>query len=66
MRYYEKSLEIPRILGLDIDNLRNFKKIVEKLNFLPSSWQKTIFTSGVKIGAYPVEIRFLYKNKIFI
>jgi len=63
MKYYEKSLEIPKIVGLDIGNLRSFKTLIEKIPFLPQNASSFLFKAGVKIGAFPIEIKNFQREK---
>ena len=63
MKYYQKSLEIPKILGLDISNLRSLKSFVEKIPILPQNISNLLFKTTVKIGSYPIELRNFEKEK---
>lgn len=63
MKYYQKSLEIPKILGLDISNLRSLKAFVEKIPILPQNISSLLFKTTVKIGSYPIELRNFEKER---
>lgn len=73
MKYYKTSIEIPRLLGfsyffffiltliqgLDMKNLQSLKRIVENIPFLSKNTLSSIFNWSLKLGSYPIEIRFL-------
>lgn len=63
MKYYQKSLEIPRLLGLDIQNLRTFKLALEKIPLVSDNLKSFFFKAGVKLGSFPVEIKGFQKER---
>lgn len=63
MKYYEKSIEIPRLLGLDIRNLKTFHWALESIPFLTKNMKGALFNTGVKIGSFPIEVKSFEKEK---
>lgn len=63
MKYYEKSIEIPRLLGLDLRNLKTFQWALESVPFLPKSMKGALFSAGIKIGSLPIEVKSFEKEK---
>ncbi|KAL4509984.1 hypothetical protein ABPG72_010177 [Tetrahymena utriculariae] len=56
-KYYKVSLDIAKVIGLNVENYFTFKKTLDVASpFLPKNLQQFLWKTGIKIGSYPAEI----------